>query len=64
MKSRLDSLGKCSVRGVQESQGITVKPGYTGHKKFVWAGQEKFPYKENSGILAPDLIQIIPAQIC
>jgi hypothetical protein len=44
---------------------VTVKPGYTGHKKFVWAGQKKIRYKESSGILIiPALIQIIPAQFC
>jgi hypothetical protein len=35
----------------------TVKPGYTGHKKFVWAGQKKIGYIESSGIL-------IPAKFC
>jgi hypothetical protein len=42
----------------------TVKPGYTGHKIFVWAGQKKIRYKESSGIIIPALIQIIPAQFC
>ena len=44
--------------------GTTVEPRYTGHQKFVWAGQKKIRYKEFSGILIPALIQIIPAQFC
>jgi hypothetical protein len=42
----------------------TVEPGYTGHKKFVWAGQKNIRYKESFSILIPALIQIIPAQFC
>jgi hypothetical protein len=37
---RLPYLGACS----------TVHSRYTGLKKFVWVGQKKVRYKENSGI--------------
>jgi len=42
----------------------TVEPGYIGTKNFVWAGQKKFRYIEESDILILALIQIIPAGRC
>jgi hypothetical protein len=59
-------VGHSSARlsTLSDAKGTTVKPGYTGHKKFVWVGQKKVRYKEISGILIPALIQIIHAQFC
>jgi hypothetical protein len=54
MRFRLERLVTPSlsraVVGVYKRAAHTVKAGYTGSKNFVWAGQKKIRYKENSGI--------------